>query len=223
MAGLERGSTVIGAMPLARSAIVPAAILVFAAAYPRHSVSILDGPYESMLEALRDGRADVLVGALRERAPHDVRQEGMFDDTLTIVARRAHPLRRAHAATLRRLARYPWIAPRPGSPLRRHFDQLMAALHGGAVAVPIECNSLAAARALLLHSDRLMLLSAHQVEHELAAGELTVFPHPFGKVTRTIGLTLRRDWLPTPVQADLVAAIRREARSAFKGFAAAGR
>jgi DNA-binding transcriptional LysR family regulator len=222
-AGVERGSTVIGAMPLARSAIVPAAILEFAAAHPRHSVSILDGPYESMLEALRDGRADVLVGALRERAPHDVRQEALFDDALMIVARRGHPLGRTRAATIRRLAGYPWIAPRPGSPLRRHFDRLMEALPAGITTVPIECNSLAAARALLLRSDRLMLLSAHQVEHELAAGELMVRPHPFGRVTRTIGLTLRRDWLPTAVQADLLSAIRREAKSAFGGLGAGSR
>ena len=53
---------------------------------------------------------------------------------------------------------------------------------------PIECNSLIAARALLLESDRIMLLSAHQIHYELKAGLLVALPHPAGNVVRPIGL-----------------------------------
>ena len=41
--------------------------------------------------------------------------------------------------------------------------------------VAIDCNSLIAARALLLGSDRAMLLSEQQARHELAAGELIAY------------------------------------------------
>jgi DNA-binding transcriptional LysR family regulator len=209
-AGVERGSTVVGAMPLARSAIVPAAVLEFAKRHPRHSVSILDGPYESMLDALRHGRADVLIGALRERQPDDVRQEQLFEDVLAIVARSGHPLSRIPSPGPAQLIRFPWIAPRPGSPLSQHFERLMAAGQAAPPAASIECNSLVAARAILMASDRLMLLSAHQVRYEIAAGELVLMAHPFGRVTRLIGLTTRRDWFPTAAQEELLAAIRVE-------------
>jgi DNA-binding transcriptional LysR family regulator len=210
--GTGSGSTTIGAMPLARSALVARAVLEFAAVRPEHGISILDGPYESMLAALRRGGADVLVGALRDPVPYDdILQEHLFDDPLAIVVGAQHPLAAAGAATLAALACFPWIAPRRNSPLRRHFDALIARLPAPRAAAPIECNSLVAARSMLLASDRVMLLSEQQIQHELASGQLIALPHPFGSVTRAIGLTVRRDWRPTEVQAQLVEGLRRHA------------
>lgn len=211
--GSGSGATVIGAMPLARSVLVARAVLEFAEARPDHSISILDGPYESMLGALRRGAADVLVGALRDPLPYeDIVQEHLFDDPLAIVAGARHALAGGGAPSFASLARYPWIAPRRDSPLRRHFDGLVEKL-APPPAAPIECNSLAAARSILLASNRVMLSSEHQIHHELATGQLVALPHPFGDVTRPIGLTVRRDWHPTQVQAELVEGLRRHARA----------
>jgi len=213
--GRGSGTTTIGAMPLARSVLVARAVLEFAEARPEHGISILDGPYESMLGALRRGGADVLVGALRDPVPSDdIVQEHLFDDPLAIVVGAGHPLTRTAAPTLAALASFPWIAPRRDSPLRRHFDALMARLERRRDAAPIECNSLVAARSMLIASDRVMLLSEHQIHHELETGQLVALPHPFGAVTRSIGLTVRRDWRPTEVQVQLVDGLRRHARAA---------
>src|SRR6516164_6676953 len=213
--GTGSGATTIGAMPLARSVLVARAVLEFARTRPEHGISILDGPYESMLGALRRGGADVLVGALRDPAPfEDIEQEHVFNDPLAIVVGAGHPLAGVAAPTLAALARFPWIAPRHDSPLRRHFDALIARLERRPAVAPIECNSLVAARSLLIASDRVMLLSEHQIHHELETGQLVALPHPFGPVTRSIGLTVRRDWRPTEVQAQLVEGLRRHACAA---------
>src|SRR6516165_4957968 len=218
--GTGSGATTIGAMPLARSVLVARAVLEFALVRPDHGISILDGPYESMLAALRRGLADVLVGALRDPVPYaDIAQEHLFDDPLSIVVGAQHALAGAGPPTAAALARFPWIAPRRDSPLRRHFDALVGRLDGERTVVPIECNSLVAARSLLIASDRVMLLSEHQIHHELASGQLVALPHPLGPVTRSIGLTVRRDWRPTEVQEQLVAALRRHARAVAGGQA----
>lgn len=215
--GRGSGSTVIGAMPLARSVLLARAVLEFAAARPEHAISILDGPYESMLDALRRGAADVLVGALRDPVPfEDIAQEHLFDDPLALVVGAKHPLAGRGEPTLAALARFPWIAPRRESPLRRHFDALLGRL-GVPCAAPIECNSLIAARSMLLSSERVMLSSEHQIRHELETGQLVALPHPFGEVTRAIGFTVRRDWQPTEVQAQLVEGLRRHARALSTG------
>lgn len=218
LAGTERGATAIGAMPLARSRIIPQALLRFAARHPHHCLSILDGPYEGMLELLRQGRADVLIGALREATPADVSQELLFEDPLALIVRARHPLVGLTgggrcAPSVEALTRFPWIAPRPGSPLRRHFDRLFRGAIGAPPSAPIECNSLVASRELLLASDRVMLLSEQQAHHELAAGELVALPHPAGCVVRQIGLTLRCDWRPTAAQSELLDLIRAVAGS----------
>jgi DNA-binding transcriptional LysR family regulator len=222
--GGDRGRTVIGAMPLARSVLVPQTVLEFACVHPEHSVEILDGPYESMLESMRVGAVDVLIGALRDPPPgDDVVQEHLFDDPLAIVVRADHPLARRRRVQVHELARYPWITPRHGAPLRRRVEELF---RGSGVAPPagtIDCNSLVAARALLLGSDRVMLLSAHQIHHELAAGELVALPHPNGRTVRAIGLTWRRDWRPTATQAALLEALRENAIRIVREGAASAR
>jgi LysR family transcriptional regulator, regulator for genes of the gallate degradation pathway len=217
--GSDSGRTVIAALPLARSYLVPAALLEFSQGHPDHAVEIIEGTYSNLLAGLRSGESDLLIGALRDPAPSaDVVQEHLFDDPLAIIARAHHPLagRRPTVASLRR---YQWIAPRKGSPLRAHFDALLASRGMDAPAPSIECNSLGAARAFLLESDRLMLLSAHQIHYEMQAGLLIALPHPHGDVTRPIGLTLRRDWRPTSVQERLLEVLRRVARAAAASHA----
>jgi LysR family transcriptional regulator of gallate degradation len=216
LSGGEAGRTVIGAMPLARSFLLPRALIEFTSQYPRHTVSILEGSYDHLLAELRSGAADFLIGALRDPLAYkDVAQEHLFDDQLAIIMRAGHPLARRKRANMRTLAKYQWIAPRRESPLHHHFDELFRA---SAIAPPqstIECNSLVAARSLLLESDRIMLLSMHQIHYDLAAGLLAALPHPVGRVTRAIALTMRAGWRPTHAQQQLLELLRTQARQAM--------
>jgi DNA-binding transcriptional LysR family regulator len=213
--GEECGRTVISALPLARSYLLPTALLEFTQRHPRHAVTIIEGTYEHLLTGLRSAESDVLIGALRDPSPApDVVQEHLFDDPLAIIARAGHPLAKKRRLSVAALRDFQWIAPRAGSPLRVHFDALLASTGAATPTQPLECNSLAAARAFLLESDRLMLLSAHQIHYEMQAGVLVALPHPAGKVVRPIGLTLRRDWHPTANQRTLLEILRRSARTA---------
>jgi DNA-binding transcriptional LysR family regulator len=207
--GRESGSTVIGAMPLARSFLVPNALIRFTREHADHAVSIMEGTYEHLLAALQMGQADFLIGALRDFRPSaEIVQEHLFDDALSVVMRAGHPLAKRRKLTATDLSSYPWIAPRSSSPLRAHFHALFKDVGISPPQRFIECNSLVAARALLMESDHLMLSSTNQVHYELKAGMLVLVPHPAGNVTRSIGLTMRGDWRPTLAQARLLAIVR---------------
>ncbi|MEZ5893363.1 MAG: LysR family transcriptional regulator [Parvularculaceae bacterium] len=215
LSGREEGATVIGAMPLARAHLAPAAAAAFSAIHPEHRISIVDGVYEDLLIGLRRGEIDFLIGAIRENpSVKDIIEEPLFDDPLSIVMRAGHPALGARRVSERHIERYPWVAPRATSPLRKRFDELFAFLGAAPPKDVIECNSLSAARVLLMNSDRMMLLSDLQIAYEKSAGALASLPHPAGVVTRTIGLTMRRNWRPTEVQAELVGAVRAEAQRA---------
>lgn len=210
--GRESGRTVIGAMALARSFLLPNALIRFTREHVEHAVSIMEGTYEHLLAALQSGQADFLIGALRESRPSGgIVQEHLFEDPLSIVVRAQHPLSRKRKLTANDLSGHPWIAPRASSPLRDHFDALFNEL---GIAPPqrfIECNSPGAARAFLMEGDHMMLSSTNQVHYELQAGMLVCLPHPAGKVMRSIGLTVRGDWRPTQAQARLLAILRETA------------
>lgn len=210
--GRESGSTVIGAMPLARSFLVPNAVIRFAREHAEHAVAIIEGTYENLLAGLQSGQADVLIGALRESRPTGrIVQEHLFNDPLSIVVRAGHPLAKKRKLTAADLSNHPWIAPRATSPLRAHFETLFNGLGVEPPRQFIECNSAGAARAFLMEGDHMMLSSTNQVHYELEAGMLVCLPHPAGKVLRSIGLTVRDDWRPTQAQSRLLTILRETA------------
>jgi DNA-binding transcriptional LysR family regulator len=203
------GRTVIGAMPLARSHIVPVAVEKFSRGHAAHRVVILEGAYEDLAAGLRRGAIDILIGAARENIDaRDVIQEPLFDDRLSIVMRSGHPALARKRLTPQMLTAYPWVAPRAGSPLRRHFEELFEAVGAPVPENIIECNSLGASRVILMNSDRMMLLSDAQIRYEKAAAMLASRPHPAGPRARAIALSSRRSWRPTNAQQNLLAEIR---------------
>lgn len=199
--GQDSGRIVVGAMPLSRHFLLPAAINALARRRPEVEVHAVDGPYEELLHGLRHGEIDVLIGALRDPLPvDDIVQERLFDDPLTIVARAGHPLQGKSRITVRDLAAYPWVVPRKGTPTRDRFEDLFRGARYSRPAGLVESSSLVLIRALLLDSDRLTLISAHQIRLEAQQDLLTTLPFDLRDTHRPIGLTTRQNWRPTATQ-----------------------
>lgn len=203
--GGTNGHLNIGSLPLARSQWVPTAITRLLDKYPAAEVSIFDGPYDNQINDLIHGRVDILVGALRDTSRSlPIIDTPMFDDELSIVVRKGHPLERVQYLDLEQLRHYAWITPKKETPGRKVFEQLFTAEN---LAVPtqiIECGSLAAIRKLLLMSDRATLLSYKQVADDVDAEILTVLPKRLPQTSRTIGFSRRKDWEATPLQQQFI-------------------
>jgi LysR family transcriptional regulator of gallate degradation len=76
----------------------------------------------------------------------------------------------------------------------------------------VESADMAIIRGLLLRSDMLAAVSAHQLEQEIASGELCILPLELKQTTRAIGLTYRNGCLHSPVAQALMDMIRRVIR-----------
>ena len=199
--GFDTGRIVVGTMPLARTAILPRAINELLKVRPNVDVSVIDGPYDDLLHGLRHGEMDLLIGALRHPLPiADVAQEILFADPLAIVARNGHPLAKMPDLEISDLSKYPWAVPRADTPTRDFFEKLFADSHLKKPRHVIETSSLILIRGLLLGSDRLTIMSAHQMRHEEEQGLLQRLNFDVGATSRNIGITLRKDWQPTTTQ-----------------------
>ncbi|MBO9697491.1 MAG: LysR family transcriptional regulator [Sphingopyxis sp.] len=204
--GAETGRIAIGAMPLSRARVLPAAIAAFHRDYPDARISVMEGAWHELVEPLRDGAIDVMVGALRALAPgDDLAQQSLFGDHPVVLGRAGHPALRTAvrdwSARLPVLAGFPWILPETGTPLRAQWARLFDAAGLARPVVPIACGSVMMIRQIMLDSDFLTLLSRDQVTVELEAGWLEVVAELPADTVRDIGLTRRAAWRPTAMQA----------------------
>ncbi len=205
--GQDTSRIVVGSLPLARTYILPQAINRLGEVRPDVEISVVDGPYDDLLHALRHGEIDILIGALRNPVPiDDVVQHPLFSDQLTIAARAGHPMAGKRRVGMESLADFPWVVPRHGTPTRAYIERMFS--ESGIAPRLVETSSLILARGLLLRSDRVTIISAHQIRYEIERGLLISLALDMSGMNRPIGLTLRKDWHPTASQDEFLDAIR---------------
>ncbi|WP_191601349.1 LysR family transcriptional regulator [Marinomonas algicola] len=205
----EVGQLVIGSMPLARTSVLPHAIIQFSDQHADFRLKIQDGSYDDLLYHLRHGEIDLLLGALRFPPPaEDIEQEELFCSPVEIVARPDHPLFHVPQVTLSMLRGYPWVVPHEGTPTRAIFESLFVDAGLSTPERLVESGSQLLIKSLLLDSDRLTIISENQIQYELSMGTLKSVPYDLVDATRPIGITVRRSWKPTKTQLSFLEKLR---------------
>jgi len=186
------GRIVIGSLPLASTLLVPRAVTLLKDDYPDLSITILEGTYESLLDDLRCGDIDLLVGVLRDPAPcDDVVQETLFEEQLSVMVRIGHPLTRFKHLTLADVIDTEWVLPYKGAPSRKRFEEMLSSAGLETPQQAIESNALLTIRALLLESDRVSILSRNQSHYEEMHDMLVALPIDMRGSERPIGVATR--------------------------------
>ncbi len=208
--GQLRGRVVIGALPLSSSFLVPHAVEHLMTLHPELQITIIDGTYDSLIHQLRCADIDLIVGALRTQpANSDITQNLLFKDTLAVIARTNHPITRSPLKNgLADLLDCAWVVPLPETPSRASFE---GTFHAEGLAPPVallQVNSPSVVRSLLLHSDRLALVSPLQAAPEIRSGVLVRLPIDLQKTSRDIGVAMRRDGAPSPATLALLESLR---------------
>jgi LysR family transcriptional regulator of gallate degradation len=207
--GIEHGRVVIGTLPFARTMIVPQAINSLLRDCPNIEIATSEGAYDDLVADLRCGDIDFMIGALRGTGDAtDLLEEILLEDSLSVIARADHPLAEKSLLDNDDLANCEWILPRHGTPTRALFEQVVTA-HG--ISIPqhvTETSSLVVLRGLLLGSDRITLLSRHQIHYEEECGMLVALPYLLTDVSRPIGITQRAGSSLSPAAGKIIDTIR---------------
>jgi LysR family transcriptional regulator, regulator for genes of the gallate degradation pathway len=220
--GVIEGQVLVGALPYARSQLLPLAIAKLLAHHPRLQVRTIEAPLDELMQAVRLGDLDFLVGALHSEArDHDLVREELCAQPLAIHARMGHPLARKRGLRLADLGDVTWVLPRPGSPTRESMAECLAEAGCPEPRVAVESSDLSVIRGLLLETDMVTASSRELFAHELTVGTLTTLPVPLPGTDRTIGLIRRTEENSSPGAKLLVEQIRQVSRRA-EGAKAAG-
>lgn len=192
LAGIVQGTVTVGALPLARSQLLPAAMARVLEKHPRLQLRSLESPYEELAAGLMSGRIDFIVGALRTFSTDTFDSVALFADSAALIARVDHPLMQRGKLSLTDLEGYPWVLSRAGTPLRDSIEEFFRSSQWPVPRPAVETGDLAVLRGLLISSDMLTVISAHQLHHEIATGQLTTLPLPMHGMERRIGIMQRK-------------------------------
>jgi LysR family transcriptional regulator of gallate degradation len=215
--GVITGRVVVGALPLSGAFLMPRAINLLLAEHPEVQVTVVDGTYQSLMQGLRCGDVDIIVGGLSQAVPEfDVVHEQLFEDQLVVVARSGHPLAHAPDLSLADLSHAEWVLPRKVTPGRARLDDVMgtAGLHIDGTSV--ESNSLPTIRGLLVNSDRLSVISRHQLYFEEVTNLLIELPVALHASALPIGLRTLANSSPSASAKALSEQFRRVGRELIK-------
>ena len=202
----ERSGTLrIGATPLPRAQIIPEALSRLIGIYPDLRVHVQEGSYEYLLDLLRNGDIDMMVGALRgAHGVPDVFEEFLMHCPLSVVARNGHPLQQKPDLSLADTIDYQWIVNSPRAPSRALFDQAFAVRGLRQPEQLLEIGTLGVIRGLLLRGNQLTMLSRHQVRFEEEAGKLVILDIDLPETERAIGASTRIGWKPSRPQTEFM-------------------
>jgi LysR family transcriptional regulator of gallate degradation len=206
--GVLEGVITVGALPLARTLVLPAAIAALLQKYPRLQVRSLESPYEELTAGLLSGRVDFIIGALRRPEGQGLESTALLRDEIAVLARANHPLASARSPSFEDLERYAWVLSRAGSPLRMQIDGYFRDHGRKPPHAAVETGDLALLRGLLLSSDMLTVLSSHQLHYEIDTGQLAVLRFPMRGMERQIGVTTRTGAHLSPGAKALLAELR---------------
>jgi len=174
--------------PLSRAA------LAIRETHPNLRVVIRVGEQATLLDDLRHGHSDLLIGLLHG-ADADFKTTPLFEETPVLVARTQHPLLRDHAdcSDLATLHDYRWLLPPPNDPVHERLKKLFL---DHALDVPgpaIVCADLPLAMSIALKADYIVVVPRDVAQFALASGQFGILPVTLPGQNNVVGAIQRRD------------------------------
>ena len=216
--GREDLEIVVGLLPMAGTYELAGAVRRFSKLRRSARVSIRSGTYHALLDDLLNCRVDFIFGLLRkpEWEP-EIEEEFLYRDSYCLVCRPNHPLTARREITPRDMLSYDWIVPVKGSLRRTSIDRVFADA-GIEPRCNIEVSSLNCARALLLESDMVTVMSRSETRLDAKLGTLAFLPCPELDTVSPKGLSTRSGWLPTDGHRQFLNCLREVTTEAQYGF-----
>ena len=190
----------IGSIMVALPECLSKALLRIKQIYPLLSVVVEIGTSDRLIEQLRDGNLDLVIG----RLPHPgdpVSQECVFrpigEEEVLIMASSCHPLveqARSAPIPLAALLGYPWILQSKGSPSREIIDQECISRGVSMPTCFVETSSLIFTTTLLM-CENMLAVAPHSIAAQYVEnGSLSIIPYkfklqlsPWGSIVRKNG------------------------------------
>ncbi len=177
------GKLFVGSIMVAIPNVLSEALVALKALYPLLSIEVQVDTSDRLIELLRGGRLDVVIGRMPSApATPDCLFRPIAEEVIAVVVCRDHPLlKQAKKKRLRlpALLAYPWILQPRGSPSREVIEQEFLSQH---IALPlgvVETTSVLIATNLIGHNHMIAAMPHSIATHYERHGMLSILPYAF--------------------------------------------
>ena len=195
----DRAVLSIGALPSVAARLMPEVAAEFTELAPDATLRITDGPHGFLIDQLRQGKLDLVIGRL---GPPDTMKgvsfTQLYNEYVEFVVREGHPL--LEDPDMRRIDEWTVIFPPEASAIRPLVERVLIAHGVGEIPKKIESVSGAFGRNFARNSDAIWIISSGVVANEIADGTLVRLPFDNTITSGPVGLMARPDAQPTPAE-----------------------
>lgn len=205
------GSIRIGAGPSWLTSALPGIIAKMSADYPGLTFRVFGGLKGKLIDLVRSGDLDLAVSALPNRIPQGMRAIPLTQDTLSIVARRDHPLRARRRLNAASTLEYPWILPGRDVLSRLRLEALFRVAGLEPPDATIEADSIAFIAGVLRNSDMLSFMTSQIVRTDMDGTRVLAVPGL--STVRSAGILFRASAASSPATRTFIEAIKDYAKA----------
>jgi LysR family pca operon transcriptional activator len=187
----------IGALPTASASLMPEAVAAFLNARTGSLATIVTGENRWLLDALRTGDLDLVVGRLS--APErmtGLHFEPLYTEEVVFALRSGHPLLARGNFSLGEIANHTVLMPPHGSVIRPFVDRFLLTNGIAELANVVETVSDSFARAFVQRYDAIWIISRGVISSEIEAGRMAVLDIDMSQTRGAVGLTTRAGEVP---------------------------
>jgi DNA-binding transcriptional LysR family regulator len=218
-----RGELAIGMAAMFADHIVDRAVAAVCSAGREVALTVTQGFLEELVDALRDGRLDVIFSNLSNMVlPDDLSVEPMLDLHAYVYAGAGHPLVGRRGIDKQLLLEQRWaVVDQPH--MRDFLDHYFSADGLATPEFVVRTNSLNLIRSLIANGGFIGILPEHVIQRRTRRGEVRRIDAPGCPVVRKAGLITRRSMPARPVVDMFVAELRAAcAGDAFRAWETPG-
>jgi LysR family pca operon transcriptional activator len=210
--GLEAGEGPqlrVGALPTVSATLVPDALAELEAGKGRNRFSVVTGDNQYLLDQLRRGELDLVVGRLP--APErmvGIDFEPLFHERVAVVVAAEHPLAMLAHLPEGALQSYPVLMPSQGSIIRPLVERMFLEQGLMMPQAPIETVSATFGRRFVLDHHAIWFISEGVVRADLTAGMMQELPLDTASTLGPVGLCIRSEHQLSATGARFCASLR---------------
>ncbi|WP_187429763.1 HTH-type transcriptional regulator GbpR [Roseobacter fucihabitans] len=195
-AGQERLS--IGLWPSVAAWFMPAVAVEFAGLAPDAVLSIIDGPHRFLIDGLRHGDLDLVIGQLGQPDTlQNISFTQLYHERVTCVVRPEHPA--LATPDVSQLENWRVVYPPKGAAIYPLVERMMIGFGIGHLRNRIEAVSADFGLAYTLQTDAIWITSRGVVGHHIAEGRLIELPFDTTITQGPVGLMTPPDQTASPL------------------------